>query len=281
MSRPLWLQRASRLGPLDWGKLAVKLITATRFGMDTFLVAVGGVGSTAPPVVVLMAVLDVLLIDVFFTLMWSVAAYAGTSRAAMSIRPFATLAAWVMYAVILVIGGATRDVVSLAVRVTGGLALAYDTFGYVRDWWQRRRDGQDAETLEEANARRRHRLWKRAYGFALRTYGAVAARASAFTMVHADLGGDLRRLRHRAAAHHHAADVEEGVVLAPDHPALPAQALRQDPVTGAHTWTCPYCHQEAGRDYDTAGLATMALKLHLRRDLPEHRHVEVYRETGT
>ena len=270
MNKLSLLERARRMGPLDWGKLSVKLITAVRFGMDTFFVAVGGVGATAPPVVVLEALLDVLLIDVFFTLMWSVSAYAGTSQQAMAVRPFATLAAWVMYAVILIIGGATRDIVSVAVRVTGGLALTYDTYGYIQDWWRQRRAVQESVTLEQANARRRSQMWKRAYGFALRTYGAVAARFQSFGMVHYDLQQDLRRLRHRASEFSRELDVEEGVVLEP--PALPEVVKHTD---AGPTWTCPYCGHDPGRVYESEGIASAAFKLHMKKDIPEHRHATV------
>lgn len=100
--------------------LVVKILTVIRTGIDTYAIS--------------QDILDVMLIDGVFTAMWLYAAFAGESKRALRLRPFAIIGAWAMYGFILMIGwdAHTDDyLISTAVRTAGALALLYDTWDYL------------------------------------------------------------------------------------------------------------------------------------------------------
>lgn len=120
--------------------LAVKALTTLRTGIDTF--AVSG------------DLLNVLLIDGAFLALWLVAAYGGHGAAMLSVRPFATIAAWALYGSMLVIGWeAHHGIVALAVRTAGGLALAYDTWDLIMGAANRMRIKRASESFADLQER--------------------------------------------------------------------------------------------------------------------------------
>lgn len=114
-------------------QLLIKLLTAVRTGVDTFVISV--------EVVMWLRVLNVILLDGVFMTFWLIAAYAGTNEWARRVRPFAVLGAAVMYVFMFAIGfEAHHDLLAFAVRLAGGIALAMDVWDYVselvRSWVQ-------------------------------------------------------------------------------------------------------------------------------------------------
>lgn len=105
--------------------VVVKLLTTARTAIDTYTVS----GD----------LLNVALIDITMLGMWLVAAYGGTSKTALATRPIAALIAWVLYLGQLYIGiEATHSVVSVFVRIAGGMALGFDTYSYIVNLTQRK-----------------------------------------------------------------------------------------------------------------------------------------------
>lgn len=102
--------------------LTIKILTALRTGIDTFLVS--------------RDVLNVLLLDGVFLAMWLVLAYGGDSQQMKRFKPFGLMGTWAMFAVMLWIGWeahAGHPAVALAVRMAGAIALALDTWDYVSE----------------------------------------------------------------------------------------------------------------------------------------------------
>lgn len=97
---------------------AIKILTTIRTAFDTY--AVSG------------DLLNVLLIDLAFLALWMLLAYGGDNQYAKRARPFATLGAWSMYIMMLMIGWeAHHGMVAVAVRIAGGIGLLLDTWDYI------------------------------------------------------------------------------------------------------------------------------------------------------
>lgn len=119
-----------------WGFIIVKVILFARTGLDTWIVS--------------RDVINVLLIDGVFVGMWLAAAYGGKSETAMAMRPFAAAGAWLTYVSMIAIGWqAHHDVVSIAARIAGGVALAYDTWDMVVMAAQRVRIRKASKTFDQ------------------------------------------------------------------------------------------------------------------------------------
>lgn len=133
------------------GLLLMKALTTIRTGVDTYAVS--------------NDILNVLLLDVAFLGFWLVLAYTGKGNTAMAVRPFAGIAALVMYLIMMGVGWEAHEgqtLVVFGVRIAGLLVLAYDGYDYAVAWWQRRQD-RIGRTLGEKQRYWRERMWESAY----------------------------------------------------------------------------------------------------------------------
>lgn len=131
--------------------LFVKLLTALRTGIDTYLVS--------------QDFLNVLLLDVTFLVLWAIFAYTGRGATAMAIRPFAAAGAFFMYGWMMYIGWEAHSdnpAVALAVRSAGLVMLIYDAWDYGVALYQKQQD-KLGRTLGEKQRNYRAKVWEEAY----------------------------------------------------------------------------------------------------------------------
>ena len=126
------LERFYKQYGIPVGLIFIKLLVTLRTGIDTYEVS--------------NDILDVLVIDGVYLVLWLIAAYSGKGVSAMALRPFAAGGAWVLYGLMLYIaiaagglhGGDAAVAVSLIARVAGAVLLLYDTYDYVQALVQQR-----------------------------------------------------------------------------------------------------------------------------------------------
>lgn len=122
--------------------LLVKALTTLRTGLDTY--AISG------------NLIDVLLLDGVFLSLWLLLAYGGDSQAMRRLKPFATAGAFGMYLFMLYVGWeAHHSIVSIGVRIAGGVALVADIWDYVAARYDEKRKARQARRQAE---RRRSEL---------------------------------------------------------------------------------------------------------------------------
>ena len=130
------MQKFAKLYAIPAGLIFLKILVTLRTAVDTYHVS--------------NDVLDVLLIDVAYLVLWSIAAYAGNSQQALYVRPFAAAGAWGLYLLALSIawqagvltGTQWGIVVSLIARVAGIILLALDTWSYIVALMQHQKQSQ-------------------------------------------------------------------------------------------------------------------------------------------
>lgn len=113
--------------------IVIKILTTLRTAADTFAIS--------------HDILNVALIDGAFLGLWILLAYGGDNAYAKRARPFATMGAWTLYIMMLIIGwDAHKGIVAIATRTAGGLGLLLDTWDYlaataaptIKRWQERR-----------------------------------------------------------------------------------------------------------------------------------------------
>lgn len=132
------LDRFARQYGIPAGLILIKLLITLRTGIDTYNVSAD--------------ILDVLVIDGVYLVLWLIASYSGKSQAAMALRPFAAGGAWALYLAMLYIavaaghlsGADDAVIVSVIARLAGGILLLYDTYDYISALIQMRQRDQSA-----------------------------------------------------------------------------------------------------------------------------------------
>lgn len=149
------MKQETRDRMIFYGFMFVKLVLFARTGVDTWTVS--------------HDIINVILIDGVFMGMWLAAAYGGKSETALSLRPFAAVGAWLTYASMIAIGWeAHHDIVSIAARIAGAVALSFDTWDMIVIATQRIRIQRKADTFEMFQERIDKEAMRNAYAASIR-----------------------------------------------------------------------------------------------------------------